>query len=957
MRAVEGQGCRGPHGGELDLDLRLWGKSRGLAGRRYPLTCHLLDTAATAGALWADFVPDGLRAVVAAGLGTTEDHAGRLIVLWAGLHDIGKITPDFQQRDPGADLDGYPPSLGHKPRHDHAGHEWLRTGLPCAGYTDTEGAMVAALLGGHHGRFYREPSQACRPSLSQFGFADDAWERQRQATLRLLSEIAGQPDPPAGVGIPAAMLVCAIVILADWLVSQDWYLRERLGELSPAGTLESLSAHFGRAKQLAPVVAERAGLRQLRLRAASFTETFPFIAEPNDLQLSIASQLPGLVTGPGLLVVMAPPGSGKTETALHAAKIMGDAAGRPGLYVALPTMATADQMYSRVADHARNRAEVPGPLTLLHSMAWLSTSAGGPGSTGDGQAADPAILTGDDHVRPDQFAATDWLRGHRRGLLSSWAVGTIDQALMAVLRARYNMLRMAGLAGKTVVVDEVHACDPYMQGLLRQLLRWLGAFGTPVVLLSATLTQRAARQLIAAYLEGTGRPNRRRAAALTAGAAITYPGWVYADGGTGEITTRSATLPARTLRAELREVQPGPGGAPARAGALRTELDPLAASGGSALVICTTVAEAQQAYLELRGWFTSIAEAGGSPPDLGLLHARFPAWQRAHITGQVIERFGKNGHRGARPRAAVLVATQIVEQSLDLDFDLIISDLAPVALLLQRAGRCWRHDDLGVITRPRWADGPRLVVLVPPGGPASPLLARSWQAVYHESLLRATHRLLAEWGNSPIRIPADVQDLVDRVYEDPRLNTGIEDALADRIGDEITLGQMSRLVAIPQPKDTGALHELTDGDLDDEHLIATRFGADSVRVLPVFADDAGNTWLDPARQIPLPGSDGDRPGGNQIRTIMMHTLPVRGGAWLADPGAACRPPATWQHNARLRHLLLLRHRLGPDGAIYPAQVGGRELLLDPELGLVHLNAPAGRPAPAPRAPSSLPGTT
>ena len=412
----------------------------------------------------------------------------------------------------------------------------------------------------------------------------------------------------------------------------------------------------------------------------------------------------------------------------------------------------------------RTRAVGPraeAPLTLLHGMAWLNTRYAAR------RRAEGRVLTGDD-CGQDRFAPTDWLLGRRRGMCAPWAVGTIDQALMAVLTSRYNVLRMFGLAGKTVIVDEVHACDPYMQGLLRQLLRWLGAFGTPVVLLSATVTARSARQLITAYLEGA--LGRRRAAELAGQATAHYPGWVYTAG--SAITAVPVRLPARLpLRVGLREITrtmiPGTGIArPDREAALRTELSGLTVGGGCALVICTTVDEAQQTFCQLRTWFAGLAAGGIFPPELDLLHARFPAWQRAEITGRMMQRYGKNGHRhGARPDAAVLVATAIVEQSLDLDFDLIVSDLAPVGLLLQRAGRCWRHEDLGVITRPAWAAGPRLAVLVPPGGPGKPQLFASWKAIYDESLLAATYRLLA--GREVIRIPGDVQELVDAVLRRP----------------------------------------------------------------------------------------------------------------------------------------------------------------------------------------------
>jgi len=919
-----------------ELDLRIWGKSRGLGERRYPLACHLLDAAAAARLLWERHVPPGVRTVIGAGLGVSEDHAGALAALWAGLHDIGKITPEFQACAPGARLPGYPPGRGQRVRHDQAGHNWCQAMLPHLGYAGSDPVLLAQLVGGHHGTFHRVmPGVAPGAPLVCFGFSEDAWEGQRRAAFAVMGEVLGAPEPPPKLEPEAGMLVCALIILADWLVSQESHLRLRLDEVPRRGSVEELRAHFGRSLTAASALVQEAGLGRLELRPGSFGESFPHIAEPNPLQRSIAGRLPGLAAGPGLLLVMAPPGVGKTEAGLYAAQVMGTVTGRPGLYVALPTMATADQMFDRVLGYARDRAAAGAPLTLLHSMAWLNTRYTGH------EAADGQVLTGDDDAE-DEFTPTDWLLGRRRGMCAPWAVGTIDQALMAVLTSRYNVLRMFGLAGKTVIVDEVHACDPYMQGLLRQLLRWLGRLGTPVVLLSATVTGPAARQLITAYLEGA--LGKGRAAGRAEQAEVHYPGWIYADAVDGVVTGVPVQAPARPpLRVDLREI-PGraAGGAgaavPDRQAALRAELAGVVTGGGCALVICTTVDEAQQAFCQLRDWFGELRAAGADPPVLDLLHARFPMRQRGEITRRVMDRYGKKGHRdGPRPPAAVLVATAIVEQSLDLDFDVVISDLAPVALLLQRAGRCWRHEDLGVITRPGWAAGPRLVVLVPPGGPAGPRLFRSWTAVYDEVLLARTYRLLA--GRDEIRIPGDVQGLVDAVYyppdgAGPDLITGLERAETARLGAEIAELAMSSLVSVPPPWDLDSLCKLTDSDVDPD-LLATRFDADSVRVLPVFADHTGRAWLDPGREIPVPGTGRNRPTPAECRAVIERTIPVRGGSWVQRDrrGADSDPPGSWARNPYLRPLVLLPHRVRGDGVIEPARVGGREFLFDETLGI------------------------
>jgi CRISPR-associated endonuclease/helicase Cas3 len=863
-----------------EVDLRLWGKSRGLGDDgRYPLVCHLLDAGAAARRLWDGYVPAGLREFIADGFGVTAGHAGQLITLWAALHDIGKLSPEFQALDSKADLSGYLSGKGQRPGHDLAGHKWLQSALPGLGYLadgrDGPGFLVPQLLGGHHGIFHRGGEGVPgRSPLTAFGFRDDAWERQRRATLGAVRRIAGSPGPPPDSSPQAAVLACAIIVLADWLVSQEAHLRSRMDQLPARGTDSELRGHFARSLAISADLVQAAGLTPMRARPGSFAESFPYLPEPNELQRSVAEQLPALARGPGLLLVTAPPGLGKTETGLFAARVMGEAAGRPGMYIALPTTATADQMYLRVRGYLETQAEAASSLMLLHGMAWLN-----PGYSPE---TDPVqVLTGDGH-EGDPFAAADWLRGRWRGMCGAWAVGTIDQALMAVLTSRYNALRLFGLAGKTVIVDEVHACDPYMQGLLLQLLRWLGSFGAPVVLLSATLTGRAAAALVTAYLEGAG--HRRRARHFPGRAvAPGYPGWLYADAAAGTVTNVPVPLPpAKPLKVSAREISscPGPGGRAAadRGPALRSELAPLVRSGGCALVICTTVDEAQQTFCQLRDWFGELSADGVTPPELELLHARYPAWQREQISRRVMDRYGKN-EKDSRPRAAVLVATAIVEQSLDLDFDLIVSDLAPIALLLQRAGRCWRHEILRKIRRPAWATGPRLAVLVPPGGPRAPQLFGSWKAVYDESLLTGTYRLLADRGE--VRIPEDVQDLVDAVYTDESLVTGIETAVAARIGDEIARSELARLVAIPAPSAIDSLAELTTSDVDPE-LLATRFDADSVRALPVFVSDDGRQWLDRACTAPLPGMK-DAPGSCECQEIIWHTVTVTSGAFPVAP--------------------------------------------------------------------------
>src|SRR5699024_6352116 len=279
-----------------------------------------------------------------------------------------------------------------------------------------------------------------------------------------------------------------------------------------------------------------------------------------------------------------------------------------------------------------------------------------------------------------------------------------DQGFMSVLPSRFNAVRFFGLAGKTVIVDEAHAVDLYMQGELEKLLRWSGRFEVPVILLSATLQRSIADASVRAYLDGAGirkrsRPGRRRRGTTQNPRTalieeLTYPGWVYitADNGKPRVVHNPEpiqTQPRRPLTVSVEPIpvrtEPGPWKRKRRVADRQEVLDrlltPVISHGGCVAIICTTVAEAQQTH-------DLVSELiGERDTELHLLNARFPQYQRDTITGAITHLFGKDGARKKdRPRSAVVVATAIIEQSLDIDLDLMITDLAPMALLLQRAG-------------------------------------------------------------------------------------------------------------------------------------------------------------------------------------------------------------------------------------------------------------------------------
>ncbi|MEV0370563.1 CRISPR-associated helicase Cas3' [Streptomyces sp. NPDC050636] len=944
------------------MDESAWGKARGLDPELppYPLVRHLLDTAAMALFLWDRYLSEGQRGCIAAGLGMAGDlaRARSVTALCAGLHDVGKLSGfqlcDVRARERlSAALRGDRGRIGvERMPHEVAGMYAAAAVLAALGFRDGDASVngavrrVAEIIGGHHGRFH-EFVDFHPANVDLLGGV--TWERQREAHAGAVFEKLGAPVPPERVDAPAAVLVTGVVILADWLVSQEDYLRVRQRELDP-----SLTAHFNRSRADAEGLVREAGLLPVELERKGFSAAYGIVGEPNPLQQSVAEELgaalgsAGSVGGGrrgGILLVTAAPGDGKSEAALEAERVLARRFGTRGFAFLLPTMATSDQMYLRVAGVVARQAGEGAGLTLTHSMAWLNSAyaedaAGGlrvvtcegEEDSGDGRARREVDM------RPRR-----WLRGSKRPLLAQFTVGTVDQALMAVLPVRHNALRLLALSGKTFILDEAHAYDPYMQVLLGRLLNWLGWYGVPVVLLSATLPASVSDRLIKEYLKGAGMPKWELKDRTF---QAPYPGWLYVDAADGECVRISdvrhkeqAAARRMELAVQVESVVHGTaGGERNRLAVIERLLEPLAGdAGGCALVVCNTVAEAQQTYQSLR---TFMESRGQGADEVQLLHARFPGDDREQRTQAVTAGLGRSGPRPAR---RIVVATQVVEQSLDLDADVIISDLAPLALLMQRAGRCWRHETWWAQHghphgrgRPAWTEGrARLIVLDPLA--AGQGVPGQWGEVYAEFLLHATSEALARRGAEPIAIPEDVQGLVEDVHghradqfawDDPTKSA----AYTAYRGRDLAERSVGDILVIPRARSVPGLHTLHHlYGAEEEWEAATRLGADAVRLLCVYVHNNGTTTLDPEGTRSLPGLDSSLTP-QDVRAVMGRTIPVNAD-WFQGEREAHRVPEEWSEHPLLGDLVMLRQPL-VDGQVQPIQVGGKSLYLDADLGLV-----------------------
>ena len=947
------------------LDESAWGKSRGL-DEPYPLVRHLLDAAAVALYLWDEYLSESQRLHIAAGFGAADDldRARALTALCAGLHDIGKLSgfAFCDARGRGGLSDALLEDKGQigaeTRRHEVVGMECLPAVLEALGFDDEEVVeWLAQIVGGHHGQFHRFDENRAYNTAYRARLGGQAWARQRAANGAAVFDVLGTPKAPKALGESApsaSVLVTGVVILADWLVSQEHYLKSRQRRSDP-----DLGRHFAQSRRDAEGLAREAGLIPVELRRKEFAEAYAIDGAPNPLQCSVQEELAAVVAArpigggargkAGIMLITAAPGDGKTEAALEAERVLSAAFGTRGFAFLLPTMATSDQMHGRVAKILHQQEGAGGALTLVHSMAWLNAAY----ADDELESAVRVLGCEEEETEAERSASRDrklrlelaatrpvrWLRGSKRPLLAQYAVGTIDQALMAVLPVRHNALRLLALSGKTFIVDEAHAYDPYMQVLLGRLLNWLGAYGVPVVLLSATLPASVSDKLIKEYLRGAGTVESQLRETYPA----PYPGWVYVDAASGDSVPISdvrqqeqAAQRPMDLRVQVEPVvYEGGGAAGSRLAAIERLLRPMEVGRGCALVVCNTVAEAQETYSYLKNRFTG-------EEDLQLLHARFPGDVREKRTEEVTDGMGR---KGPRPKRKIIVATQVVEQSLDLDADVVISDLAPLALLLQRAGRCWRHESWWaqhgrgkVGARPDWADGPRLVVLDPvvDGGQ----VPKRWGEIYPEFLLTQTSALLQEYDQQTISIPGEVQELVERVHGDhgDRFNWDTpQDSYLAYLGDNSAQESLGRSIVIPRAGNVESLHELhREAGTEGEWQAATRLGAESVRLLCTYQQADGSLTLDVKGGVQLPSPDDEgRFAADDVRRIMRKTIPVRAD-WFQGEAVdqeAHRRPEPWAEHPMLGDLVLLRHPVR-DGAAGAVQVGAKSMWLDETLGLV-----------------------
>lgn len=473
----------------------------------------------------------------------------------------------------------------------------------------------------------------------------------------------------------------------------------------------------------------------------------------------------GSLSTPGMIIIEAPMGCGKTEASLLCAEVLANRFDEGGLAYLLPTQATSNAMYTRVESwlegvHADDDPDSPQDIHLLHGKAalnedWSSRLRWNGSWMGDGRHADDAVI------------AHQWFGGRKRGLLAPFVVGTVDQLLFMALNAKHVHLRHLGLAGKVVVIDEIHAYDAYMNVYLDRALAFLGKYRVPVVLLSATLPPARREQLVQAY-RGIDRRNSRRRKPLppaprTSSGAPCYP-LVTCSAADRKEDPVYLPCDSDTRNTEF-AVEYLPDDDDSLVKLIRESL----VDGGCICVLRNTVGRAQKAFRLL----SSELDA-----NVKLVHSRFIASDRVRNDEALLEALGPDSSH--RPHSLVVVGTQVIEQSLDIDFDMIVTDIAPIDLLLQRMGRVHRHQrGAHESERPASLRNARCVITgIEAWEGDLPRFERGTAFVYRPAVLMRTVLALREeksGGTCRISLPGDIAPLVEAVYDEDGERLAIPD--------------------------------------------------------------------------------------------------------------------------------------------------------------------------------------
>lgn len=739
--------------GKLFMDKKVlrynfWAKKREEKGQFLwlPLMQHLEDTKNVAGLLWEHWLGEGQKALIIASLKTgkkDEKTAKQLAQFLAAVHDIGKATPVFQSKKGYAnskDLD-----LELLEKLERAGFEGISS-ITLANPEKSPHALagqyilhynkvkedIATIVGGHHGKpvddratYKNQRSQ--ESNYYQSGKSGNTiyqkWERAQEEILNWALEVSGfkSVDELPTIKQSAQVILSGLLIMADWIASnEDYFPLISIDEREVENKADRLSG-FEKWKRSSLWVSRNTwdfeGLYQAR-----------FDFEPRDVQ-AVLSKTIADTEQPGIFILEAPMGIGKTEAALVATEQLAEKTDRNGIFFGLPTQATSNGIFPRIEkwlESIKEDLDDNISIQLVHGKAALNA---------DFSELPKGISINIDDFENGSVIVNEWFSGRKTAVLDDFVVGTVDQFLMLALKQKHLALRHLGFSKKVVVIDEVHAYDAYMNQYLLEALRWMGAYGVPVIILSATLPAERREKLLKSYMFGMGKRFEEKEKEQLSKQLKTeaYPLITYNNGfDICQITEFKKGENKKILLSQLEEED------------LLDTVKGLLSDGGVAGIIVNTVKRAQKIA---KVFADSLGE-----DMVEIFHSGFIATERVRKEQELLKMIGKDANR---PYRKIIIGTQVIEQSLDIDFDVMISDLAPMDLLIQRMGRLHRHK----IDRPQKHVFPKFYVI---GMNDDLKFEEGSSFVYGDYLLARTQYYLPD----SINLPEDISILVQKVYDE-----------------------------------------------------------------------------------------------------------------------------------------------------------------------------------------------
>lgn len=713
----------------------LWGKKKNkINGEQYwlPLKQHLIDTKNVALLLWEHWLDESQKNIVKNAINNTDEKvAKKLVGFLANVHDIGKATPAFQIKESipyckeiddalkeklkreKIDIDSYILSDPNKSHHALAGQVILeKYGVDVS---------ISSIIGSHHGKpvdtsneienqlyAYEANYYSTRKEDSAF------WEDQQKSIINwALNEnrFNNIEDLPK-INQIGQIILTGLVIIADWIASNDEYFP--LINISEDLVDNTNRKENGWRKWFKTYIWEPDN--KIDDVQGIYDSYFGF--DPNVIQKKLFDIISN-IEKPGIVVIEAPMGIGKTEMALVAVEQLANKCNKSGMFFGLPTQATSNGIFTRVKDWLDKVCEGKDEIEkhsikLMHGKAELNEEY--------------TKIKQSTYNDTKDVIVNEWFSGRKKSMLDEFVVGTVDQFLLASLKQKHFMLRHLGFSKKVVIIDEVHSYDMYMTEYLKRTLNWMGVYNIPVILLSATLPVEIKKKLIEGYLK----PIYKKEIDIKYNKNLNYPVITYSDANKVYQFSDFKLEKSKIVKIEKSDLE-----------ASEILENILKNSDGVVGIIVDTVKKAQEIARKCLDIYKL--------DEVELLHSNFIAIDRIKKEEKLLECIGKNKKR---PKRKIIIGTQVIEQSLDIDFDVLISEIAPIDLLLQRIGRLHRHEKK---ERPTEFKIPKCYVI---GTNENYEFDKGTKSVYDEYILTKTQYYLPD----EIQIPNDIPILISKVY-------------------------------------------------------------------------------------------------------------------------------------------------------------------------------------------------